>query len=219
MGSLGLRIPPLLNWVDLTPKGCVGGPENPGQGLGRRPWSWVQCQARLGTLETQARPSSRVPRAGKALLCRTGSEELQLPTLRLLRPRCAPQYRRAREAQLSVRAAPGALRLLAGTSGMPAPAVPPLSSALGPQSWDGQALLRATPPRPHKGRVRLGQLRSGHHSQIFNYGPTLPPTPSSASSPLINFTILNINFPPARLSWRRGDTGRVALKKGQLCGV
>lgn len=100
------------------------------------------------------------------------------------------------------RAAPGALMLLA-TSRQLALARPPLTSALRPPPWDRQVQPRETPPRL-TGRERLGQTRSGHDSQIFNYAPTLPPTPSSASSPLINFTILNINFPPARLSRRRG---------------
>lgn len=97
----------------------------------------------------------------------------------------------------------GAIRLRA-TSEQTAPALPPLTFAFGPPPRERRAQPHETSPWPHKGRVRLGQTWSGYDSQIFNYAPTLPPTPSSASSPLINFTILNINFPPARLSRRRG---------------
>lgn len=130
-----------------------------------------------------------------------------------------PRYRPAREVRLF--GSPRCAKVVRQPPGQPTPSVPPLPSALGrrrkpgqrgPPRWDRWAQLRATPPRPHKGRVRLGQMRSGHDSQIFNYAPTLPPTPSPASSPLINFTILNINFSPARLSRRRGRGGAGQLR-------
>lgn len=106
----------------------------------------------------------------------------------------------------------GAERLLA-ISGT---ASPPPSHPCRLPSGTGQNLgcvchrsrtARLSPTRPRLGLTKAAcgcQTRTGHDSQIFNYAPTLPPTPSPASSPLINFTILNINFPPARLSQRRG---------------
>lgn len=118
----------------------------------------------------------------------------------------------------AARTASGALRLTGHLR-----TARPLPSTLGRRPDPGQhrppprgrrAQPSAVPPRPHKGCVRLQQTRSGHDSQIFNYAPTLPPTPSPASSPLINFTILNINFPPARLSRRRGR-GRAGQLRGR----
>lgn len=48
-----LQVAHLQNWVDLTLKGCVGGPEAPSQGLGRRPRNRTQWEAALKTLKSR----------------------------------------------------------------------------------------------------------------------------------------------------------------------